>query len=240
MRKAIVLTAYNRPHYLRRVLDSWESVRGQDDWDFYISIDKSPEVQTIIDLARRFQKRTRATVYISALSENLGVLKHPYIVMDRLFQMYDFVLRTEDDLEVSDDILEYFNWTSGAFQGMADVKSIHAFSPDDAARPSVVRVKNEFNPWVFGTWKDDWADLKANWDLDYSTYNGTPGVESGFDWHFTSRVYPANSWYGVFPEKSRVLNIGAYGVHGTPENLPTSPTYEKRPASIGGRFDLQL
>lgn len=243
MRKAILLTAYDRPEYLADVLDAWTKVRGIEDWDFIISLDDAGSDNPQIAATRQVSTYFNRIVAVRILSQDpkLGVLKHPRVVIGQLFdEGYDFVLRTEDDLVPSDGILEYFDWASRTFQDTPDVKTVHAYSAAERGRETVARVARNFNPWVFGTWRASWSDLSANWDEDYSTFNDSPGRESGFDWNFDTRVYPKNGWFGVYPEVSRVKNIGAYGVHGTPDNLPKSPTFKAKNTILGGSFDLQL
>ena len=241
MKKAIVLTAFNRPDYLAEVLDSWLAVRGLEDWDFYISIDEYDPQSEVSSLATYFQRRALTEVYIIGQSPKLGVLKHPYVVMDALFaDKYDFVVRTEDDLVVSDGILDYFDYAIGAFQDAHDVKTVHAYTSRETGSEHGLYATQNFNPWIFGTWAKDWPDLRDNWDLDYSTYNGVPGHQAGFDWNYNTRVYPSNEWYGIYPEVSRVKNIGEWGVHGTPADLPASPTFVESNATHGGHFEFQL
>ena len=243
MRKAILLTAFNRPDYLATVLDAWADVRGLEDWDFIISLDDAgsdnPAVTGTHSVASYFKRKV--DVRILSQFPKLGVLKHPRVVIGQLFdEGYEFVLRTEDDLVPSDGILEYFDWVARTFSGVSDVKTVHAYSAAEQGRESVVRATPGFNPWVFGTWAKTWQDLADNWDEDYSTHNGVPGQQAGFDWNFDTRVYPKNNWFGIYPEVSRVKNIGEYGVHGTPENLPPSPTFKSKNEIRGGHFDLQL
>lgn len=258
MKKAILLTAYNRPDYLAEVLDSWTEVRGIRDWQFIISHDdsgsQSEEVGRSLEVARYFQLQSDVRLMNSIRPDNpgpsmvqmweqpekLGVLRHPLVALNKAFEEYDFVVRVEDDLVVSDGILEYFEYAAETFQHTDDVKTVHAYSKRDIGRESVYRAVKGFNSWGFGAWRRSWPDLRDNWDADYSTYNGHPGVQSGFDWHFDTRVYPARNWYGLYPEVSRVKNIGAFGVHGTPENLPKSPTFVNKNEIRGAHFDLQL
>lgn len=225
MKKAIMLTVFDRTEYLSEVLKSWSDVRATEGWEFFISIDGGVDPTPVLEIINEYIEDIPINVWEQEI--NYGVLMHPYVVLNELFteMEYDFVLRTEDDLVVSADILEYFNWASEEFQNDSNVSTVHAFSDREQGIPSHVSKKQSFNPWVFGTWSDRWNFLKDNWDYDYSTNSGQELVQSGFDWNFNLRVYPEHGLYGVFPEASRVLNIGAWGVHGTPENLTKSPTF---------------
>lgn len=247
MKKAIVLTAYNRPDYLAEVLDSWLQARGLYEWDFYISLDDPEDNELkadVLNVIDYFKNQYKAESFGGSFtlvrhSPKLGVLKHPYVIMGTLFQEgYEFVLRAEDDLVVSDGILEYFDWGARTFKDIPDVATIHGFSLADSSDEKLVEPKEAFNSWVFGTWNTQWEFLKANWDIDYSTNDGVSGRRSGFDWNFDLRVYPKHGLRGIYPEVSRVLNIGAYGVHGSPEDLPATPSFRSRNQEIE-YFDIQ-
>lgn len=224
--KAVVLTAYNRPEYLRQVLESWANVHGIQRWDFIISIDWSEDTHLIEDVVADFYDKIPNLIIITH-PKNLGVLKHPLEIMDYLFEEfgYEFIVRAEDDLVVSDGVLEYFEIAKHSFNSVMSIATVHAHSEDEEGELNKVYKEIRFNPWLFGTWKHKWDILRNNWDQDYSTYDTVPGNRSGFDWNFNLRVYPRYVLYGLYPEVSRVKNIGAYGVHGTPELLPPSPTF---------------
>ena len=69
------------------------------------------------------------------------------------------------------------------------------------------------------------ATRSSTWDRDYSTYNGSPGFETGWDWNLDTRVFPAHGLVAVAPRVSRVRNIGEVGERGTPEDLVPAPSF---------------
>ncbi len=226
---ALLLTAFDRPAYLRPVLDSWSRVRGLRRWHLRFAVEPSAVSAEVVALLHAFVARTgHPDAEVVVNPRRLGVLENPYVHLDALFAAgHPFVVRAEDDLLVGDDVLELFEHAAAGYADDARVATVHAFSraPAGGRADALVRVA-EFCPWVFGTWRDRWTSVVGpTWDRDYSTWNGSPGFETGFDWNLNTRVFPAHGLVSVSPEVSRVQNIGAVGVHGTPELLETAPTF---------------
>lgn len=239
-RPAVLLTAFDRPHYLAPVLDSWAGVRGLHRWHLRFAVEPSGAGEDVVALVRAFVARTgHGDTEVVLNPTRLGVLENPYAHLDALFRAgHGFVVRAEDDLLVSDDVLELFTHVAAAYADDATVATAHAFSglPDGA--PDELLRSAAFCPWVWGTWRDRWTRLLGpTWDRDYSTYNGSPGFETGWDWNLDTRVLPAHGLGVVAPVVSRVRNIGEVGEHGTPEDLVPAPTFRahQRPTSYRER-----
>lgn len=226
--KAVVLTAYNRPALLEQVLESWSAVRSQGNWFFLASVEPSAQAEEIAVLFTKFCRSSNFDgFHLQVNPERHGVLHHPWVCFDKLFRNgFDFVVRAEDDLLVSDDTLAYFEWSEFVFRNNQAVASIHAYSDSLSTEPGLIEVSQHFNPLVWGTWADRWDSfMRDTWDHDYSTNNGTPGVQAGWDWNLNTRLYPTRNLYGVYPKMSRVHNIGIFGTHSTPDNFYTAPSF---------------
>ena len=231
MKKALVFTVYDRVNYFQQTLYTWRDVRGLKDWDVIFSIEPSDVQHQMIDEILCFMEDTGIKSKIIVNPERYGVLHHPWVVLENMFinDNYDFVVRAEDDLIVSDDILEYFSWAAEQYKDDEDVATVHGMSFDQSGENTsrVARVAG-FNPWIWGTWRYHWSEyISPSWDHDYSTFNVYPGNQSGWDWNLNTRVFPALKFVGIYPEVSRVDNIGVYGTHGTAENFSPSPTFRK-------------
>ena len=162
------------------------------------------------------------------------MLHNPWVGFERLFmaQNYDFVVRTEDDLVVSADILEYFDWASCKFQNNPRVATVNAFCYNDGPSDEVA-LAERFSPLVWGTWSDRWEGLLGpTWDHDYSTYNGEPGNQAGWDWNINTRLFPQHRLLGCFPLASRVHNIGVHGTHSQPPNYRTATSFKDDHGSV--------
>ena len=228
-RRAVLLTAFDRPHYLGPVLDAWADVRGLDGWHLRMAVEPSAVQDDVVGLVETFARRTgHPSTEVVVNPTRLGVLENPYVHLDALFASgHDFVVRAEDDLLVADDVLELFEHVAATYAADPAVATAHAFSrePAGGADGALVRA-GEFCPWVFGTWRDRWTGLVGTtWDRDYSTWNVSPGFETGFDWNLNTRVFPAHGLVSVSPVVSRVQNIGAVGEHGTPDDLEMAPGF---------------
>jgi hypothetical protein len=234
VRPAVLLTAFDRPHYLAPVLASWARVRDLPAWHLRVAVEPSGVRDGVVDLVRSFVRETgHDDTEVVLNPTRLGVLENPYAHLDALFRAgHGFVLRAEDDLLVADDVLELFGHVASTYADDPSVATAHAFSPDpvSASAPSpgadeLVR-SSAFCPWVWGTWRDRWLGLVGpTWDRDYSTYNVEPGFETGWDWNLNTRVFPAQGLCAVAPAVSRVQNIGEVGEHGTPDDLVPAPTF---------------
>lgn len=227
MKKALFITAFNRPQYLTQAIESWKKVRGLEDWAIYVQIEPNDYAEEQKDyIYHAFGSHPNVTVLINP--QTYGVLHNPWVGFERLFMAwnYDFVVRTEDDLVVSADILEYFDWAAQKFQNNAKIATVNAYTVREGASDEVALVEL-FSPLVWGTWQDRWEGLIGpTWDHDYSTNNGTPGEQAGWDWNLNTRIFPQHQLLAAFPMASRVHNIGVEGTHSLPSNYETSPSFK--------------
>jgi hypothetical protein len=123
----------------------------------------------------------------------------------------------EDDITVSTDILEYFEWAREEFRDDPEVLAVCSFdshleSPGHVFGPGDVTKQRWFSPLVWGTWTDRWSNvLRDTWDFDYSY--------SGWDWHVRRDIL-VDRWHCVFPRQSRSTHIGQFrGTHMMPEHF---------------------
>lgn len=229
MKKAVIFTAMDRTYYLEETLKSWSRARGKEGWDFIFSVDASPASVRAVSIIEAYTSSwpSWCKIEIRVQPRNLGVLEHPYQLFHEAFQTYDYVVRAEDDLIVSDDILEYFTWACETFADDTDVATVIGYSDIDFPQgTSMVGKVFGFGPWVFGTWKDRWDQyIGPTWDRDYSTFNGFKGHEAGWDWNLNTRILPKEGKVNIIPDYSRVHNIGVTGTHAQSIEYISSSTF---------------
>lgn len=218
MRRELVFTAYNRPQYLQPTVDSWNSVRKLDQWKTTFFVEPSDKLEEVNNIA--LSLNTQVTIEVNP--ERLGVLVNPWNALDTAFNNgADFVVIAEDDIVVSQDILEFFEYTAIEYETSYDVLCVNAFSSLGGGAPRDLTSERRFSPLIWGTWRHRWdLHLRDSWDKDYSS--GKPdGSEAGWDWNI-NRILEAEQMRVIKPVQSRSNHIGVIGTHMTPDLMPTS------------------
>jgi hypothetical protein len=219
MNRELVFTAYNRPDYLQTSVTSWNAARNLRQWNATFYIEPSDVQTTISNIA--MQLETNVTTVINP--EQLGVLVNPWTALNTAFENgADFVVLAEDDVVVSSDILEYFEWASEEYSTSYDVLTLNAFSRIGGNKANQIMRDASFSPLIWGTWRNRWEDtLRDTWDKDYSSGN-EDGSEAGWDWNI-NRILADQQKVVIKPLQSRADHIGEFfGTHMTPDLYETS------------------
>ncbi len=231
----LVFTAYNRPVYWDAALATWHRARGFADLTPVVHLEPGDAEYVMSAIAAGYGVAVHRNLF------RRGVLTNPWYAIDTAFAAgADFVILGEDDIEVSDDIVEYFTWAATELRD-EHILAVCACSMDTDADPAgthTVRTHQVFNPLVWGTWRDRCADvLRDTWDHDYSS--GTPAApQSGWDWNINLRVM--RDWRIAAPLHSRSTHIGQYGgTHMHPAAFPASqaPTFARHRPAAPYRYD---
>jgi FkbM family methyltransferase len=239
---AVVMTAWRRPYYLRRVLESWSKVRGVLDLAlFRISMDESDREDAMFEVISEYQDLASS---VRVNRPALGVGGNPLQAISAVFQEYpyvEFVVLAEEDLVVSDDVLEYFTWAAGTFQKYPAMAMVCAQPRPQGTDPAVARMYHHFsNVWVWGTWRSKWASfLKPNWD--YTTpVRGCPGGD--WAWYLDNSVFRNMDCQSVAPDVARSQNIGELeGAHSGPADymLSQRSSFREHQEPVGYRLELE-
>ena len=229
MKRELVFTAFNRPDYLRQTIHSWNQADNIEDWNVSYSLEPSVLRDQMI---AEFNNLQSGSMYGDVNKQVQGVLVNPYLAMGSAFDiMNDFAVLAEDDIVVSSDILEYFDWAMKYYKEDKSVLGVLAFSriPLEASQvdSSAASRTKVFCPLVWGTWRDRWEEIiQPNWDLNYSS--GKPdGSEAGWDWNMMRLAVKHNMDF-IYPHASRSDHIGKFGgTHTSEASFPESqaPTF---------------
>jgi len=218
MKTELVFTAYNRPDYLGPTVSSWNGVRNLKNWNTTFFIEPSDKQEIVGEMALAL-----STTVTARVNETVqGVLVNPWNALNTAFENgADFVVLAEDDVIVSQDILEMFEWTALEYQTSYKTLAINAFSDLGQGKANQLYSAGHFSPLIWGTWRDRWEEhLCDTWDKDYST--GLPdGSQAGWDWNI-NRILTAKDMRIIKPVQSRSNHIGLFGTHMTPDLMATS------------------
>lgn len=210
--KAIFFTVYNRIEYLKPTLEQWLDVEDIVEYDIYFRVEPSEILDDILKEIESFRSKVNAHTHVIVNGEKQGCAKNTWNGFTELFERYDFVILTEDDIFPSSDVCKYFSYLEKKYKDDKDVGVISANYEFDGYSDLNISKVEIFRGQIWGTWKNIWNDyIKNTWDFDYSTSeNGGP---SGWDWNLTLRVFPKNKIKSIVPHSSRSQHIGINGLH---------------------------
>ncbi len=234
---AVVVTACKRPYYLEETLASWRQVRGIDQVRlFAVQLGRSDREQEQLSVIR--DGLPNAVIWPD--DPNWGGAMHRGIAeaANRVFSLGAwFAVFGEEDVLVSDDVLEYMLWAANAYEHREDVFcacahsvggqgwDVHEPAQDAGADQNAVRLLPYFNAWGWGTWRERWEQvLRPEWDWNGISWQGgsSPnyGDKAGYDWNIQDRVLPRYNGLCTVPDASRSQNIGREeGVYSTAESF---------------------
>lgn len=211
MRKTLCLTAWNRPEYLRRCLDSLKKCYGIKDYTLVCQVE--PGCQPVIDMLKNVDF---CSVDVVINPERYGISKNRRRAMIRGLKIsVDWTMGIEDDLEFSPDALKFTEWAIANFgsdKSNFDVSlsklclrgKLIEFPTQD---PSRAHKREIFSPLGWASWADRLEKLLAVWD-ERDEYQGA----WGWDFQADSARQKWGPWE-IFPEVARCLHFGVDGMH---------------------------
>lgn len=194
-----------RQKYLRLTLDSWFRARGVRECKAVFALEPPPRGMFPVEEFSSFAARSfPAGASAPVASEGLGCLKNTRRAVELALEQEDFGIVAEEDIEVSDDVLEYFSWASEAYRSDPQVLAVcaHARGARERDASAVTRAP-WFNPLVWGTWRDRWEKVIG------PTWQAMPDSGNPESWDRNlMRVTKEGGYSCVFPILSRSIHLG--------------------------------
>jgi hypothetical protein len=233
---ALVITAHKRPEYLREVFRSWALARRVGELRMVaVALGQSYRYDDQVDVIKEAEELLSRHIVI--LRDSPDAMRSPGMhralgeAIDRLFSDFRpwWALCGEEDVIVSDDVLEYLDWAQQQAddntlcicahnEGGAGWDGLNHLRADDHASQALVRRVPYFNPWVWAVSKPVWETVARpvwDWDCDAAGPN-----DSGYDWGM-QRLASIGPWHGLVPAAARSQTIGEHGgVYSTPGIFP--------------------
>ena len=230
---SLVITAWKRPHYLARALQSWAATPELRGLNYVMAAvgwsTRYDDQLAVIRAAEPMLGRPVSVMPDSPVaSESPGMHRALGEAIDAAFSVAGtrWVLCSEEDVVVSNDVLAYLSWAQQHCGG--DVLCICAHNrggmgwDDLAAGPrdgqvsqTAVRRMHYFNPWGWCISRDKWLQVaRPVWDWDC---NEGGDQDSGYDWGM-QRLSALGPWVNLVPDAARSQTIGKDGgVYSTPD-----------------------
>lgn len=226
---AFVAVGYNRADSMRKLLNSLAKVDCDGDCvDLFISIDKGPKQQLVIDVATNYIWEN-GKKEIRAFSERQGLMRH-ILQCGALTNQYDAVIVLEDDLVVSSECYRYVKQAIDYYKNDNRVAGISLYSyriNEYVSRPfePAYSDSDAYMMQVAQSWgqcwtRDMWNDFIKweGWNKEVFEFDDLV-PENVNNWKKTSwkknyaRYVIKNGKYFLYPYQSLSTNCSEAGEH---------------------------
>ena len=208
MKKCVSIITNGRIEYYKKCVDSILRNKNLQEWDFFVFNEPHENIHLMNE-----QSLKLPNIHIYNNQYKFGCpmntfqsIHHP---IDNL--NYDFVVKLEEDVIVSRDVLSVSQYYVNNY---SEDKSIACLSlantNSDPKDPSVFRKMYTLSPYAFVITKFHWNRILR----DFNFFNDERG------WDFSVNRYIQGSVQkrcSIYPEYSRIKHIGEHGMHMMPE-----------------------
>lgn len=193
------MTAWRRPEYTKRVIDSLKNCIGFEEYTLLPTIE--PGYPEVIKL---FERLPNCDMVVN--DRLLGCATNTLKSLQRGFDISDFVIHIEDDTVPGIDSLKYFEWIYNVYKDDKEVFTATAYNNIKQIDPQnyfTIYKRHWFTPWMWATWKDRFEEMKKRWHFTI--------------WDVNINKIIRKNRYEIRPNLPRSQNIGEYmGTHVNP------------------------
>lgn len=160
----VVIPTCNRYQHLKDCVESLAACKYAEETELYISVDYPPNENYISgwEKVKEYVKDIRGfkEVHVWLQDSNLGPCYNGNMLIDKVFEKYDYLIFTEDDNVFAPAYLDYMNKMLVRFEKDPKIFSIAGFSRSNLNYSSKIYKNYTFQPWGNGKWKNKWYFLK--------------------------------------------------------------------------------
>jgi hypothetical protein len=203
--KTITLPVWNRPTYLKRVIESL-SKNNLTGYKLFLGVE--PGNEQVIELCKSIDFIEKDIV-INQFRQ--GVRRNPFETIKRAFLAgSEYNVHLEDDVVVSPDAFQLCNWYYKTFSKEPKYMHYGLFHYEgDETHPDKIIEIDMFNGYGWSLFKHNWESLyRDEWFNDklcLKMFNA-----HGWDWAI-SAAYKTYGYKAIVPHYSRSQNIGREG-----------------------------
>ena len=226
MKKIITVKLWNRPPYLKKLVDSLEKLSGIEEYKVIFSVDKSGDKETKIIKHILENSTLNKDVYYH--DTNLGCAGNTRFCLDKGFEANsDYVIHLEDDTIPAKDYLKFMEWGYEKSKNNKNIFAICPFVRKDYNKVPLNKMdvnKCFERSWFetgggFGMTRLSWLDIIDKGNIYGVVMPGNTKL-SGEEWKKGCVIddkgtygWPMNMYFKgdklcIYPEVSRVQNIG--------------------------------
>jgi hypothetical protein len=200
----ITFTVWNRPHYLKQVLESWSHVRGIE--NAILEFHCEPGCPESVKLCTG----VNFTEYRVIVNTNqLGATLNACTALNSAFESTDYAILAADDFLPSTDALELHAWHRNNYRDDPSVLALVLGRGAEAPGGLSAVWRSQVMGWIPGFHRSKWALLSPRW----MESDGRPG-----GWYFwVDEEWCFTRGYDVLlPARSRAQDIGEVGSYPLP------------------------
>jgi len=210
--KSISITAFNRPRYLKKVLQSLSlnNLKGYD--KIYCGIE--PGNDEVFEICRKIDFIEPVIILNKTV---IGIRRNPYELLNRLFEEgSEFNVYLEDDSELSPDAIELANYHYNNFKNDEYFCCcFHNYQSSKEHKSKLIE-KQEFWAIGFSLFATAWKKwYKSYWFDDHIAKEFNIGG-IGWDWSIRASILKHKKQV-LTPMFSRSMHIGRVGIHSSQE-----------------------
>jgi len=225
--KILTMTAWKRPDYFKRVIESLEKAEGIEDYLLLVSIDggyreTQDEMMDILG--------NSSLNYLHWLQdENIGCAANTGFILNVGFSRADRIIHVEDDTVFHPDALKWFEYNLAAYEHDERIFSVSGYAREtesmigDWPEPNIVGLRDWFHCWGWATWKRVWDEIDVWFGIhwkegighlhkgresrgeDFLAYVDCDGKGS---WGVPMNHYWRRNRFEIAPHTSFIQNIG--------------------------------
>lgn len=249
----IVVIAYDRPKYFRRVMHSLSKCEGIDRHAVHVFIDPSDVTPEMESIALSFASN-KANRYVTVRTSRLGPHANKRLALKHAFDTHNasFAMLLEDDVILARDALLFMEYARRTYAHDDSVFTVTGYANNCKKEGCTIASvfhnalgrRRHYTPWFWGTWRNRWIeimeagwsgwDVEMNFALDAKRNIRNSDIDRGL----------RRDRYEIFPVLSRSNNIGfENGFHShsfTPEQMKAMHYIHCWAQSCGGEVDDEV
>jgi hypothetical protein len=159
----VVIFAFNRPNSLKKLIASLQKTERMDNFHYILFLDgprEASDLQWILESRKVFESFKASSKTLFESDHNLGLHNSIKSGLDSVFEVYEFAIVLEDDLECDRTLLDWFAKQGEIQSEISDIGAICGYFPINLrlAKNQVLRM-DRFHSWGWATWSNVWENV---------------------------------------------------------------------------------